>query len=81
MAIGGGDGDRRKLAEERLMRGRKIDQMRGAVCRKRKREAAESQYREEREKILKKLYAHATVPVQICTGTVATCIYAQVYMG
>ena len=24
-AIGGGDGDRRKLAEERLMRGRKID--------------------------------------------------------
>ena len=42
MAIGGGDGDRRKLVEERLMRGRKIDQMRGAVCRERKREAAES---------------------------------------
>ena len=49
-------------------------------CRERKREAAESQYREEREKIHKKLYAHATVPVQICTGTVATCIYAQVCM-
>ena len=29
MAIGGGDGDQRTLAEERLMRGRKIDQMRG----------------------------------------------------
>ena len=27
--IGGGDGDQWKLAEERLMRGRKIDQMRG----------------------------------------------------
>ena len=42
MAIGGGDGDRRKLAEEGLMRGRKVDQMRGAVCRERKREAPES---------------------------------------
>ena len=42
MAIGGGDGDRRKLTEERLMRGRKIDQMRGAVRRERKREATES---------------------------------------
>ena len=67
MAIGGGDGDRRKLAEEGLMSGRKFDQMRGVVCRERKREAAESQYREEREKTLKKLYAHATVSVQICT--------------
>ena len=49
MAIGGGDGDRRKLAEERLMRGRKIDQMRGRkkeLCaareREREREGAES---------------------------------------
>ena len=45
--IGGGDGDRRKLAEERLMRGRKIDQMRGrkkelCVEREREREGAES---------------------------------------
>ena len=63
------------------MRGRKIDQMRGAVRRERKREATESQYKEEREKILKKLYAHATVPVHICTGTVVTCIYTQVYTG
>ena len=36
-------------------------------------------YREEREKIVKKLYAHATVPVHICMDTVATCIYTQVY--
>ena len=31
--------------------------------------------------MVKKLYAHATVPVQICTGTIATCIYTQVYTG
>ena len=51
MAIGGGNGDWRKLAEERLMRGRKIDQMRGRkkeLCaerereREREREGAES---------------------------------------
>ena len=35
--------------------------------------------KEEREKIVKKLYTHATVLVQICTGIVATCIYTQVY--
>ena len=39
-------------------------------------------YREEREKIVKKLYAHTTVlPVHICTGTVTTCIYTQVCTG
>ena len=45
MAIGGGDGDRRKLVKERLMRGRKIDQMRGRkkeLCAKREREGVES---------------------------------------
>ena len=31
--------------------------------------------------MVKKLYAHATVPVHICTGTVATCIYTQVCTG
>ena len=36
-AIGSGDGDRRKLAEERLMRGRKKK-----LCAKREREGAES---------------------------------------
>ena len=46
-AIDSGDGDRRKLAEERLMRGRKIDQMKGRkkeLCaeREREREGAES---------------------------------------
>ena len=48
-AIGGGDGDQRKLVKERLMRGRKIDQMRGRkkeLCvereRERERERAES---------------------------------------
>ena len=88
MAIGSGDGDQRTLAEERLMRGRKIDQMRGRkkeLCaereREREREGAESRYREEREKMLKKLYAHATVSMHICTGIVATCIYTQVCTG
>ena len=66
------------------MRGRKIDQKRGRkkeLCAEREREGAESQYREEREKMLKKLYAHATVPVHTCTGIVATCIYTQVWTG
>ena len=66
------------------MRGRKIDQKRGRkkeLCAEREREGAESQYREEREKMLKKLYAHATVPVHTCTGIVATCIYTQVCTG
>ena len=67
------------------MRGRKIDQMRGRkkeLCTKRERERElRVRYREERGKIVKKLYAHATVPVHICTGTVVTCIYTQVYTG
>ena len=56
MAISGGDGDQRKLAEERLMRGRKIDQMRErkSYVPKRERELR-VRYREEREKIVKKL--------------------------
>ena len=36
---------------------------------------------EERKKTINKLYAHATVSVHICTGTVATCIYTQVCTG
>ena len=68
------------------MRGRKIDQMKGRkkeLCAKRERERERERelrvrYREEREKKVKKLYAHATVPMHICTGTVATCIYTQV---
>ena len=74
MAIDGGDGDRRKLTEERLMRGRKIDQMRG-----RKKELCAERERE--RKMVKKLYAHATVPMHICTGTIVTCIYTQVCTG
>ena len=89
MAIGGGNGDRRTLAEERLRRERKIDQMRGRkkeLCAKRERERERERelrvrYREEREKIVKKLYAHAIVPMHICTGTVAICIYTQVCTG
>ena len=89
MAIGGGNGDWQKLAEERLMRGRKIDQMRGRkkeLCAERERERERERelrvrYKEEREKMLKKLYAHATILVHICTGTVATCIYTQVCTG
>ena len=81
MAIGG-DGDRRKLEKERLMRGRKIDQMRERKrCAPERERELRVRYREEREKIVKKLYAHATVPVHICMGTVATCIYTQVCMG
>ena len=81
MAIGGG-GDRRKLEKERLMRGRKIDQMRERKrCAPKRERELRVRYREEREKIVKKLYAHATVPVHICMGTVATCIYTQVCMG
>ena len=52
-AIGGGDGDQRKLAEERLMRGKKIDQMRGRkkeLCAEKERERElRVRYREERE--------------------------------
>ena len=71
-AIGGG-GDRRKLEEERLMRGRKT-----MLCTW-ERKGAESQVQRERKKIVKKLYARATVPVHICTGIIATCIFTQVY--
>ena len=71
-----GDGNRRKLEEERLMRGRKIDQMRERKsCAPERERELRVRYREEREKIVKKLYAHAIVPVHICMGTVATCIY------
>ena len=38
----------------------------------RKRKGDKSQYREEREKIIKLLNAHATVTVHICIITVAT---------
>ena len=34
---------------------------------------------ERREKIVKKLYVHPIVLVQICMGTIATYIYTQVY--
>ena len=63
-------------------RGRKIDERKKKrVLRLRERERElRVKYRErEREKIVKKLYAHAIVPVHICTGSVATCIYTQVY--
>ena len=81
MVIDGG-GNRRKLEEERLMRGRKIDQMRERKsCAPERERELRVRYREEREKIVKKLYAHATVPVHICTSTVATCIYTQVCTG
>ena len=66
-------------------RGRKIDQMRGRkkeLCAERERERElRDRYREEREKMVKKLYAHALVSVHICTGTVATYIYTQVCTG
>ena len=46
----------------------------------RKRKGGESQYREEREKIIKLLNAHATITVHICIVTIAiVCIYAQLY--
>ena len=79
MAIDVG-GDRWKLEEERLMRGRKMDEMREreSCAPEREREMRVS-YREEREKIVKKIYTRAIVLVQICMGTVATCIYTQVY--
>ena len=81
MVIDGG-GNRRKLEEERLMRGRKIDQMRERKsCAPERERELRVRYRKEREKIVKKLYAHATVPVHICTSTVATCIYTQVCTG
>ena len=69
------------------MRGRKIDQMRGRkkeLCVERERERERElrvRYRKEREKMVKQLYARATVPVHICTGTVTTCIYTQVCTG
>ena len=51
MAIGGGDGDRWKLAEERLMRGRKIDQMRERKsCAPERERELRVRYREERKK-------------------------------
>ena len=56
MAIGSG-GDQRKLEEERLMRGRKMDEMREreSVAPERERELR-VKYTKEREKIVKKLY-------------------------
>ena len=61
-------------------RGRKIDERKKKrVVRLRGRERELRVRYIEREKIVKKLYAHATVPMHICTGTVATCIYIQVY--
>ena len=64
------------------MRGRKIDQMRERKsCAPERERELRVRYREEREKIVKKLYAHAIVPVHICMGTVATCIYTQVCTG
>ena len=69
------------------VRGRKIDERKKDGWDERKRELGAWErewelrvsYRENREKIVKKLYTHATVPVQICMSTVATCIYTQVY--
>ena len=61
MAIGGGDGDRRKLVKERLMRGRKIDQMRGRkkeLCAEREREKELRVSTERREKKCLKNYMH-----------------------
>ena len=55
------------------VRGRKIDEIRERESCAPEREGAESQVRDEREKIIKILYAHVTVTVQICT--VAICIY------
>ena len=79
MAIGNG-GDRQKLVEERLMRGRKMDEMREREnCVPKRERELRVRYREEREKIVKILYIHATVPVQKCTSTVETCIFTQVY--
>ena len=79
MAIGNG-GDWRKLMEERLMRGRKMVEMREREsCLPKRERELRVRYREEREKIVKILYTHATVSVQKCTGTVATCIFTQVY--
>ena len=62
------------------MRGRKFDERkkkRVVHLRGRERELESGTKRE--KKLLKKIYAHAIVPVHICTGTVATCIYTQVY--
>ena len=56
-------------------RGRKIDERKKkrVVCLRGRERELRVRYRE-REKMVKKLYAHATIPVQICTGTVA-CAY------
>jgi len=60
-------------------RGRKIDERKKKrVVPEKEREGAESQVQRER-KIVKKIYLHATVFMQIYTGTEATCIYIQVY--
>ena len=61
MTIDSGDGDRRKLAEERLMRGRKIDQMRGRkkeLCAESERERELRVSIERREKKCLKNYMH-----------------------
>ena len=61
MAIGGDDGDQRKLAEERLMKGRKIDQMRGRkkeLCAEREREREMRVSTKRREKKCLKNYMH-----------------------
>ena len=84
----GGDGDRRRWRSTEA-RERKIDEKKKDWSDERKKEMCawererelRVRYREERDKIVKKLYAHATVPVHICMGTVATCIYTQVCMG
>ena len=57
-------------------RGRKIDEEKESCAPEREgeRERDKSQVQRERKKIVKKIYAHATVPVHICTGTVA-CVY------
>ena len=80
MAIDVG-GDWRKLEEERLMRGRKMGEMREREsCAPERERELRVKYREERGNFVKKLYTHAIVPVQICMGTLVTCIYTQVYI-
>ena len=53
------DGRGRKIDERKKKR---VVRMRGG-----EREGAESQVERERKKIVKKLYAHVTVPMRICT--------------
>ena len=84
----GSDGDRRRWRSTEA-RGRKIDERKKDWSNERKKKLCvwererelRVRYKEEREKTVKKLYAHATVSVHICTGTVATCIYTQVCTG